>query len=247
MRQAAATIIAAIRTILWAVAFFAGSAVVVIAAALVGYVSRPALLVTVQAWALWHRWCVRFVLGQSIVVEGALPSGANFLVFKHEAMFETVDVLLLFDCPVVFAKRELFDIPLWGRMALRYGLIPIERDAGATALRTMRRAAQAAIECGRPIALFPEGTRVRHGLAPSIHSGFAGVYKLLRMPAVPIAVDSGRLTSHGWIRWPGTITYRVGEVIPPGLPRNVAEQWAYAAINTLNSCSIEQPACDIAL
>lgn len=159
-------------------------------------------------------------------------------MFKHEAMFETIDLLLFLDRPVVFAKAELFSIPFWGKIALRYGLIPIDRNAGASALRIMRRAAQNTIAGGRPIALFPEGTRVPHGQMPSIRSGFAGIYKLLGMAVVPVAVDSGRLRGRGaglgWIRLPGTITYHVGATIPPGMPRDEAETLAHSAINALN-------------
>lgn len=230
----ARTIVAGARTIVWTAAFFIGSLLISIAAATAGNRSRPVLLAIVRGWAIWHRGCARWLVGQQVRIEGDMPDGPAFLVIKHEAMFETIDLLLFLHHPVVFAKRELFSIPLWGMMALRYGLIPIEREAGASALRAMRRAAQAAIAAGRPIVLFPEGTRVPHGQAPSIRSGFAGIYKLLAMPVVPVAVDSGRLFSHGWIRHPGTITYRVGPTIPPHLPRDQAEALAHGAINALN-------------
>ena len=137
--------------------------------------------------------------------------------------------------PVVFAKQELFAIPLWGRLAREFGLIPIERSAGASAMRIMRNAARDAIAAGRSVALYPEGTRVPHGEQPSIRAGFAGLYKLLALPVVPIAVDSGKLCPrHRWIRYPGTITYRIGAPIPPGLPREEAEARVHAAINALN-------------
>lgn len=224
-----------LRTIIWSAAFFLGSVLFSVAAATAGNVSRPILLAIARLWAKWHRGCARWILGQQVRVEGEIPEGPAFLVIKHEAMFETIDLLLFLQNPVVFAKRELFSIPLWGMMALRYGLIPIERQAGASALRAMRRAAQSAVAAGRPIVLFPEGTRVPHGQTPSIRAGFAGIYKLLAMPVVPVAVDSGRLYSHGWVRHPGIVTYRVGPTIPPGLPREEAEERAHRAMNVLNT------------
>ncbi len=229
------TIWAALRTMVWVCAFFAGSALLVMAAAIFGTVSRRALMWLVYRWALWHRFCARWILGQRVIIRGNLPPGPAFVVMKHEAMFETIDLMLFMDRPVVFAKRELFTIPLWGPLALRYGLIPIEREAGARALRAMRAAAQGAIADGRPIVLFPEGTRVPHGQAPSIRSGFAGLYKLLALPVVPVAVDSGRLVKHGWIRFPGAITYQVGPTIAPGQSRELAEASAHNAINALQS------------
>jgi 1-acyl-sn-glycerol-3-phosphate acyltransferase len=81
--------------------------------------------------------------------------------------------------------------------------------------------------------IFPEGTRVPHGSKPSLQAGFAGLYKLLGLPVVPIAVDSG-LTYHRVIKRPGRITYKVGETIPAGLPREEVEARVHAAINALN-------------
>ena len=139
----------------------------------------------------------------------------------------------MFNGAAVFTKAELFRLPLWGPLARIYGLIPVERDAGASALREMRKAARAALDSGRSLVLLPEGTRVPHGERPPLKSGFAGLYRMIGAPVIPVAVDSGRLRK-GWLRLPGTITYRVGAAIPPGLSREEVEARAHAAINALN-------------
>jgi 1-acyl-sn-glycerol-3-phosphate acyltransferase len=229
-----ALFVAAVRTILWTPIFYFGSAIVALASGFASLFGRAAFEATVSQWGRWQRGCARWLLGQHVRMEGVLPTQPKFFVFKHEAMFETIDIPMLLERPVVFAKQELFSIPIWGPLALKYGLIPIERSAGASALRTMRKTALAAIAGGRPVVLLPEGTRVPHGQAPPLRAGFAGLYKILGLPVVPVAVDSGRLKS-GWIRLPGTITYRVGEEIPAGLPRDEAESRVHAAINALNA------------
>ena len=51
---------------------------------------------------------------------------------------------------------------------------------------------------------------------------------------VPIALDSGRLWPRGeFARRPGVVTMRVGETIPPGLPRRDVEAEVHRAINAL--------------
>src|SRR3546814_14279984 len=99
-----------------------------------------------------------------------MPDGPFFYVLKHESMFETIDLVCLFPSPAIVAKVELTRIPLWGRLTVAHGIIPVERQAAASALRVMMKAAKAALAMGRTICPFPEGTPVppgeRHTLPP---------------------------------------------------------------------------------
>lgn len=228
--------VAWVRSLLFSIIFYGATIFWVVAALAMLPFGGGAVRAVASGWAGFHRFCARWLLGQRVSVEGALPDGPCFYVLKHEAMFETIDIVCLFERPVIFAKRELLDIPLWGRAARAYGIVPVDRSAGAAALRALRREARAAMDAGRPLCLFPEGTRVPHGSRPPIKSGFAGLYGLLRVPVIPIAVDSGRLNRRGrFVRLPGVIRYRLGDPIPPGLSREEAEARAHAAINVLNS------------
>ena len=52
---------------------------------------------------------------------------------------------------------------------------------------------------------------------------------------MPIAADSSvRVDRNGLPTRKGAIVYKVGETIPPGLPREEAEARVHAAINALN-------------
>src|SRR5256885_724799 len=67
------------------------------------------------------------------------------------------------------------------------------------------------------------------------HAAFAGLYRALDLPIVPLALDSGRLWGRTLLgKKPGQITFRFGDPIPPGLPRKEAEARVHAAINALN-------------
>lgn len=227
--------ITAIRSLAFMLAFYIGSLCFVLAGLATSWISPTIVQSVATGWSRYHRLCARWLLGQKVRVEGVLPHGPYLYIVKHESMFETIDMLCLFDRPAIGAKRELFDIPLWGRIARLYGLIPIERTAGASALRTLRAAARDRTAQGRAICLFPEGTRVPHGEAPPLRSGFAGLYSLLGLPVVPIAIDSGRVSPRGkFMKRSGVITYKVGEIVPTGLDRKEAERLVHAAINALN-------------
>jgi len=214
-------------------AFYLGTLFFVLLSFPASLFGRAALLRVAKNWSLYHRNCVTGLLGIRIAVEGDLPNEGAFIVVKHESFFEAIDMPNLLPDPAIFAKAELLRIPGWGWVAATYGLIPVERTEGAKALRQMIAAARERLADGRPLVIFPEGTRVPHGQQPPLRSGFAALYKLLGLPVVPVAIDSGPLYHHGWKR-KGTITIRAGAPIPTGLPRAEIEARVHAAINALN-------------
>lgn len=214
--------------------FYAGSVVVTLAAFLTSRLDPRIFRAFVHAWSGLQRWSVEKLLGAPVVIEGSGPLAEPALyAIKHESFFEAIDAPTLFHLPVVFTKAELFRIPGWGPAARAYGLVPVDRQAGAKALIAMMREAKAAAAAGRPLVIFPEGTRVPHGERRALQSGFAGLYKALGLPVVPVAVDSGP-TYHRWLKRSRPITYRFGAPIPPGLSRDEAEARVLDAINAFN-------------
>ncbi|MEA1619029.1 lysophospholipid acyltransferase family protein [Erythrobacter sp. T5W1-R] len=213
--------------------FYGGSACLVLASVVAVLARRAWLRPIVGTWGRWHLWCVRKLLGIDVVQEGTIPDEPVLIAVKHESFFEAIDTPRLFGFPAVFAKQELFRIPGWGYSARVYGLVPVARDQGARALRAMIASAKDRVAAGRPLVIFPEGTRVAHGTRPPLQAGFAGLYKLLGLPVVPIAVNSGP-TYQRVLKRRGQITYKVGETIPAGLPREEIEARVHAAINALN-------------
>lgn len=224
---------AVLRNLAYYAVFYTGSVLVTLAAFLTSRLDPRIFRACVHAWSGLQRWSVEHLLGSSVIIEGGPLDQPAIYAIKHESFFEAIDAPTLFRLPVVLAKAELFRIPGWGRAALTYGLIPVDRDAGAKALMAMMRSAKAAAAAGRPLVIFPEGTRVPHGERRALQSGFAGLYKALGLPVVPVAVDSGP-SYRGLIKPRRPITYRFGTPIPPGLPRAEAEALVLDAINALN-------------
>jgi 1-acyl-sn-glycerol-3-phosphate acyltransferase len=225
-----------IRSLLFTLVFYLGSIPLVLGAYLGSLSSRPVMYAFVRGWSSHHHLCARWILGIKVQVEGQLSTKPVLYAVKHESMFETIDLANMYGIPGVIAKQELFRIPFWGSAALRYGNIAVDREAGASALRKMIHWGKDMQAQGRPIVIFPEGTRVPPGATPPLQSGFAGLYKLLGLPVVPVAVNSGTLCPRGqFVRKSGVITYRIGEEIPPGLPREEVEARVHQAINALNA------------
>jgi 1-acyl-sn-glycerol-3-phosphate acyltransferase len=121
-------------------------------------------------------------------------------------------------------KRELTRLPLIGPMLLLAGMIPVDREAGAKALRSLLREADAAVANSRQIVIFPEGTRVAAGEVVALQPGVAALAAHTRLPVIPVATDSGRCWSrNSFIKRPGTIHIAIAPPITPeqlkGRPR----------------------------
>jgi len=223
-----------LRSLLFALLFYPGTLIYVLTVIAVAPIGDRPVQAVVHAWSAFHNWLVRNVVGIRIEWDGKIPSGPFLIAVKHQSMMEAVDTLHFAEMPVVVMKRELTVIPLFGWVTRRYGVIGVDREAGASALRAMMAEAKAAIASGRPVIIFPEGTRVAFGEAPPLQAGFAGLYRALGLPVVPIAHDVGRLWDRGFLKRSGTVHFKVGETIPAGLKRGEIEERVHAAINALN-------------
>jgi 1-acyl-sn-glycerol-3-phosphate acyltransferase len=103
----------------------------------------------------------------------------------------------------------------------RSGSIPIDRSARAKSISEMTRCARQAAADGRPIVIFPEGTRAAPGESRPYKSGVAALYQDLNIPIVPMALNSGLLwPKNSFIKKRGTITVEFLPPIPPGLSRD---------------------------
>lgn len=222
-----------LRSLLFYAVFYPGTFVFALVATAALFGGQRRLVAVSSRWAAFHRACVVRLLGIRVRIEGELPRRDALVAMRHESFFEAIDLATLFDHPVIFAKAELLRLPLWGMVAREYGLVPVERKQGAKALRTMLAAARRQLGKGRVFVIFPEGTRTPYGQEAPLQSGFAALYKQLGLPVVPVAVNSGPLY-HRWWKRAGTITFRVGEPLPPGLPRGEVEAHVLAQINALN-------------
>jgi 1-acyl-sn-glycerol-3-phosphate acyltransferase len=129
-------------------------------------------------------------------VEHVPAEGPVLLVANHTSLLDSP--LVGGVCPrqlSFLAKKELFDIPLFGGFIRRLGARPLRRegpDAGAlrTALRVLRE--------GGALLVFPEGTRGEEGVLGTAKPG-AGMLAVLGQAAVvPVYISgSGRAWPRG--------------------------------------------------
>ena len=170
-----------------------------------------------------------------------IPKGGAFVAGKHQSTWETFAILPLLDDPVMVLKKELTYIPLFGWFIYKFQMIPVAREAGPAALRAITARAVEAVEAGRQIVMFPEGTRRAPGAPSDYKPGATALYLKLNRPCVPFALNSG----HYWprrkfLRRPGTIIIEFLPPIPAGLARREFERHLIDAVETATARLAEE-------
>lgn len=166
----------------------------------------------------------RLIMGLDYRVTGReyLPAEGSYIIApKHQSVWETLKLHLIFGDPAIILKRELMRIPIWGWYLARIGLIPVDRGRGSRALKSMLAGARKVAAEGRAIVIFPQGTRIAPGQWAPYRFGAAKLYTELGVPIVPVALNSGVFWGKNrFLKRSGTIDVEILPPIPPGLSEN---------------------------
>jgi 1-acyl-sn-glycerol-3-phosphate acyltransferase len=210
------------RALAFNIAFFAWTA-------LLGTIGLPFLLTPRPLTMRFGRFWASSVLGLLRVIVGLdheirgldrIPRDGCIIAMKHQSAWDTLILPVVLGDPAIVLKRELLLLPFFGWYAARAGSIAIDRKAGAGALRRMLAKARPVGTAGRPIIIFPEGTRVGPRARRPYQPGVAALYQALALPLVPAAVNSGLYWGRrSFVKRPGRIILEFLDPIPPGWPR----------------------------
>ncbi|MGH6865109.1 MAG: lysophospholipid acyltransferase family protein [Methyloceanibacter sp.] len=211
-----------VRSIVFNVLFYVTTTLFVVLGSPLLFAPRNWAMAALKLHSRVELWLLKLVVGLDFEVRGLdkLLQGPCLVASKHQSAWETFALIPLFRDPALLMKRELFWIPFHGWFSYKFDMIPVDRDKGPAALRRMLRAAKTRIEAGREIIIFPEGTRRAPGAEPDYKTGIALLYEALRVPCVPVALNSGLFwPRRSWRRVRGTVVVEILEPIPSGLPK----------------------------
>ena len=167
----------------------------------------------VMGW--WGRAFVRLG-GFRVRVEGmeGLPPGGAVLVANHQSLVDIPLLLSAFRRPVKFlAKRELGEIPLFGKAMAAAGNLFVDREDPRDAVQMLRDAG-ARVREGALLVVFPEGTRSTDGSIGQFKPGAFYLAQRSGAPVVPVYIDGGnRALPKGAFRFhPADLLVRI---LPP--------------------------------
>lgn len=210
---------------------------VVIAVALVLYVASFIALVVCYPFdrkrVVVHtlsKWITDTIFGlppfmkrEVIGLENIDPKKAYVMTLNHNSM---ADIITIYNLPLVFkwvSKKEVYRIPIVGRLLYAHGDIVINRASAKEAMQLVHERGKEWLAKGASVAIFPEGTRSKDG---EIHNFKAGAFLLAKdagAPILPIVLNNtNKMMRKGWLmNWRNHITIKI---LPPISAEEVAER-----------------------
>jgi 1-acyl-sn-glycerol-3-phosphate acyltransferase len=234
-----------LRSVAFAVAFYLNTTAFVVIGAPFLLGPRRWAMTALRLHARVSLWLLRVICRTGIEVRGLekLPTPPFLVAAKHQSAWDTFALLPLFRDPALVMKAELGDIPVYGWFAHKFEHILIKRKRAAGALRDMIVDAKARVAEDREVLIFPEGTRSAPGSAPDYKPGLVALYEALKVPCVPLALNSGLYwPRRQFIRYPGTIVVEILDVIGPGMGRAAFKAEIEQRIETASRRLIEEAA-----
>jgi 1-acyl-sn-glycerol-3-phosphate acyltransferase len=211
-----------IRSLLFTAVFYIASTVAALLMTPLLLGRRRWVVVAIGVWARFVTVAMRVICGIRVEIRGRehMPSGPALIAAKHLCMFDTIGPFGFLHDACFVLKKELLVIPFYGWYSIKGGMIAVDREGHASALKKLVRDTRERLSEDRQVIIFPEGTRKDPGAEPDYKPGVAALYRDLDLPCTPLATNSGvHWPAHGFLRRPGVIVFEFLEPIPAGLKR----------------------------
>src|SRR5262245_29412304 len=147
---------------------------------------------SVDERARWFGRRVVELLGIDLTVDGQerVPPGRAYVYMSnHQSHLDIPMLYATLPSPTIrmLGKKELFQIPLWGRGLRAAEFIEVDRSNHVRSVQSIEHAAQL-IRDGVSIWIAPEGTRSRDGRIGKLKKGGFHLAKDTHTPIVPVAI-----------------------------------------------------------
>lgn len=219
-----------------------------VVSSLMGLISRKS---TIYFWNYFMipvtMFFLRLFAGLKIEIRGKEFMKQEGVIYasKHESALETYCMSMFIKKAVFILKKELTYIPFFGWAQHFYGMIPVNRAAGGSAMKGMMKEAKDRMSKGRPIIIFPEGTRCKPGTTKGYKPGLLFIAEQLDAPVIPVALNTGLFwAKNSFLRYPGTAVIEFMEPMNAGTDKKAfmaeLEKKIEAKCSELNKEALEK-------
>lgn len=142
-----------------------------------------------------------FFLGIKLEEEGSLDETCDMVILNHQSLLDIIVMEYIHSKNLAWvAKKEITDLPFFGHIIKAPRMISIDRENKAGLVKLLRESKDR-LSKGRPIAIFPEGTRTDGKTILPFKSGAKMVANKLKLRVQPVVMlntrkilDSKKLT-----------------------------------------------------
>lgn len=109
----------------------------------------------IKAWMTFQM----FVLGIKLEIEGTLDESCDMVLMNHQSLLDIIVIEYIHGRDLAWvAKKEISDLFFFGHIIKAPRMISVDRENKAGIIHLLKETKDR-LDKGRPIAMFPEGTR----------------------------------------------------------------------------------------
>ena len=171
---------------------------------------------------LFYKALLKTVFGLEIIGKGNLPKKGPYIIVSNHVSYAdpaVVGVACNTSFVTFMAKRELFEVPVFGSWVKAVGCIPIERYSGSPA--PLKKAVKK-LKAGGVLGMFPEGTRSPDGSFRKAQPGIGIIVLKSGAPVIPCYIEGSREALPVGKKWPVPHKIRATIGKPVDIPESLA-------------------------
>ena len=182
---------------------------------------RKYIQISLSIWSYTVSQLLYVLFKIDYIIDGEFKKKQVIFAIQHQSIWETIILANYLPKPLsIVMKRELISIPIIGYLFRKSGAIPINRGKHIQSIKALLKDTEKAINKGDNIIIYPQGTRVKPGENKPYLTGVFALYNHLKIPVVPIALNSGKFWYKFNLSGPGTIKVSILNEILPGLKKH---------------------------
>jgi 1-acyl-sn-glycerol-3-phosphate acyltransferase len=134
----------------------------------------------------------KYLIGFKIDIKNESDTNAKLIVINHQSVLDIIIMEAIYPSNIAWvAKKEIFDLPFLGQSVKLSKMICLNRSDKRAIVKLLKEAKDR-IDNGRPVAIFPEGTRGRGEKLLKFQIGAKILAEKLNLSVQPVVIANAR-------------------------------------------------------